>query len=141
MVAPDSTSTFSPAVKGAVLPMNWFRNASSSAQRVPKPGVSLAEPISMDSTAPLASKVAVTVTSDWKPCAVAVLPVTGAGAAGFFSATPNASRLPSAGALPSATSLTHLSALLEASSTAVEVTVAPERHSIMPPSATTRPSN
>ena len=69
MVAPDSTSTPST---GRVLPMNWFRKASSSAQRVPKLGVSLEESTLMEAILPSASITTVTLTSDWKPFAEAV---------------------------------------------------------------------
>ena len=68
-VAPDSTS----AVTGMVWPMNWFRKASSSAQRVPKLGVSLEESTSMATILPSASTVTLTTTSEAKPFAEAVL--------------------------------------------------------------------
>ncbi len=68
-VALDRTSTPS---RGRVLPMNWFRNASSSPQRVPKLGVSLLESTLMEAILPSVSITTVTATSDWKPFAEAV---------------------------------------------------------------------
>jgi len=70
-VAPARASMFSPRAKGAALPMNWPMKASSSAQRVPKPGVSSPEAIIMEAMAPF-STVRVTVTSLWNPLAVPV---------------------------------------------------------------------
>ena len=107
MVAPESASTFSPRVRGAVLPMNWARKASSVVQRVPKPSVSPVESTRMEAIAP-SSRVTVTVTSLWKPCAVA-LPLIPPAEAG-------ASR-----------------AAFTASTTAVEVMVAPESASAFSP--------
>ena len=114
-VAPVKASMLSPTSGVAFLPMNWFRKASSSPQRVPKPWVSPVESTTMPVITLFASTVRVTVTSDWKPFAVPVSSVVAAGAsstAGTASSTGVSST--SAGR-----------AAFTASMTALEVTVAP----------------
>ena len=142
-VAPDRASMPSPMAKGPVLPMNCSAKAASSPQRVPKPGVSSPERISMPLTAPLASRVMLTFTLDWKPWASpdCTAPVR-AGLAGLASAALGAPKTTSAFmVLSMATSATHFRALLVAFSTAVEVTVAPDRASKEPPSMALMPPN
>ncbi len=126
-VAPASTST----VTGAVLPMNWFRKASSSAQRVPKPSVSLAESTAMVAIAPFSSRVTVTLTSDWKPFAEAVNAPSGRGSAAVSAAgSPVSEPKGTASGLAGAAT-----AAFTASTTAVEVTGAPESASMFSPMA------
>ena len=140
-VAPASASMPSPMATGAVLPTNCAAKAASSMQRVPKPAVSLAESITMPLIAPAASMVSLTVTSDWKPRAVptSTSPVSSICSTGAFSATPKAST-GSVRPLP-ITVLTAASALLAAFRTAVEVTVAPDSASMLPPAVTSIPLN
>ena len=111
MVAPESASTSLSSSRGSFLPMNCLRKSSSSMVRWPKPGVSPSASILMEVMALSSSMVAVTVTSLWKPCAAPEMGVpsaTGASVAAGSSVAAGAA------------------ALFTASSTAVEVMVAPE---------------
>ncbi len=143
-VAPVRASMPSPMAKGPVLPTNCSIKAASSAQRVPKPGVSLEESMFRAVTAPVSSRETSTVTSLWKPPAVPLRtsPVMGAeGAAGFSAGAPKATRGDTAGSFSRATLVTQCRALLTASSTALEVTVAPDRASKEPPLTASMPTN
>ena len=140
-VAPDRASMFSPMAKGAVLPTNCSAKVGSSMQRVPKPAVSPEDSMARPVMAPLASMVSWTLTSEAKPLAEPswISPVRAICSTGFFSATPKTST----GSVRSmfSTSATVPRAMLEAFSTAVEVTVAPDRASMAPPSFRSMPTN
>ena len=132
MVAPVSTSMFSPAAKGAVLPINCWANSGSVVARVPKPMVSPMASMFRPVTTPASSMVSWTRTSEAKPRWLpSWMPPSRAtcstlGAAGVpFSTTSRAST--------PRTSLTQLMAALVAFSTAPEVTVAPVMASMEPP--------
>ena len=134
-VAPAMASMFSPMAKGAVFPMNCSAKAGSSMQRVPKPAVSPEDSMARPVMAPEASLVSWTRTSEAKPRA---LPSWMSPSRAICSTTTlaGAPRL-STGAVYSMFSRAAAvsRALLDASMTALEVTVAPEMASMEPPSA------
>ena len=140
-VAPASASMFSPMAKGAVLPTNCSAKVGSSMQRVPKEGVSPEDSMARPVMAPAASMVSWTLTSEAKPLAEPswMSPVRVICSTGFFSATPKTST----GSVRSMfrMSATVPRAILEALSTAVEVTVAPDSASMEPPSFRSMPTN
>ena len=140
-VAPARASMLPPMEKGAVLPTNCSAKAGSSMQRVPKEGVSPEDSMARPVMAPASSMVSCTRTSLAKPRAEPswMSPTRAICSTGFFSATPKTST-GSVRSMPR-TVFTAAMAVLEAFSTAVEVTVAPDRASIAPPSARLMPTN
>ena len=140
-VAPARASMLPPMAKGAVLPTNCSAKVGSSMQRVPKPAVSPEDSMARPVMAPDASLVSCTRTSEAKPLAEPswMSPVRAICSTGFFSATPKTST-GSVRSMPR-TPLTAARAVLEAFSTAVEVTVAPDRASMAPPAFRSMPTN
>ena len=144
MVAPDTLSMPSPRVKGPVLPINWEVKASSMVSW-PRPAVSPLASMDSCAMAPASSRVSCTFTSLAKPLAEppCTAPVRGAVSAGALvsSLAPKVTRGSAVGVWPRATSATQRRASLVAFSTAVEVTVAPDRASKEPPFTASMPTN
>ena len=144
MVAPDTLSIPSPRVKGPALPINWEVKASSMASW-PRPAVSPLASMVSCAMAPASSRVSCTFTSLAKPLAEpsCTAPVRGAVWAGALvsSLAPKVTNGSAVVVSPRATSATQRSASLVAFSTAVDVTVAPDKASKEPPFTASIPIN